>query len=771
MGVISIRSKILVIVLAFLALMGIAFVVYSVFITDNYKQLRREGIEKIVEFETEKVNKKIAEIERGAIHFAISGVLCYDSKSIEIGEESVLEYLFSYPDAEGGGFWFEPYAFDAGVLRLGVYAYYNDALEFYVLDETMYVDDILNIDEYDYHNMSWYLDIIDAVSAPYEVVWTRPYIDDSGSFSLMTTAGAGIYNNDGILVGVSIIDWKIESVVAELMAIKPTDNSFVLLCEPERDYIISNTYGEQGVSSYNSGESLDSLSWDIYADTFVLDGVAYIVFDRVMDNDWSLSVCIPISEMFAEVENQNVRFSIIIIIAVSAMLCTAFLLISGLINKPLKRLTSEVSGIGLGTLDISIDVHSNDELGILAGTFNKMTADLRASIRENALVLAEKERIGAELDVATKIQSSMLPCIFPPFPERDEFEIYASMKPAEEVGGDFYDFFFIDNDTLAVVIADVSDKGVPAALFMVIAKTLIKNNAQSGLSPREVFEIVNNMLCENNDAGMFVTAFLAFLDIPSGRFTYVNAGHNPPLVRIGGRLSWLRTKPSLMLAAMSDTVYTQHEIMLSFGDEFFMYTDGVTEAADVDFDMYGETRLFELVDGLSGLPLEKFISNIQHSIDAFAANMQQSDDITMLALRYNDGGASSESFRVSTTRENIDSVLAFLDKELAKCSDDVRDKVALCADEIFSNISAYAFGSGSGDVVVNVTVDEVVTVVFEDNGIPYNPLNAPSPDLTLPAESRDIGGLGIFIVRNTVDSIFYRRDGDKNILTFVVKIH
>ncbi len=249
----------------------------------------------------------------------------------------------------------------------------------------------------------------------------------------------------------------------------------------------------------------------------------------------------------------------------------------------------------------------------------------------------EKERINAELNVATDIQTSMLPHTFPAFPNRTEFDIYATMLPAKEVGGDFYDFFLLDNNTLAVVIADVSGKGVPAALFMVITKTLIKNNSYYGKSPKEVFETVNNILCENNDMNMFVTVFLGYLDIPSGKFTFANAGHNPPLIRNGNRFDWLKTKPGFFLAGMENMLYKQYEVTLHPSDELFLYTDGVTEAMNHERELFSDPRLLETANNNLDLPLKEFIEKLKGEIDEFADGTEQSDDITMLALRYKGG--------------------------------------------------------------------------------------------------------------------------------------
>jgi sigma-B regulation protein RsbU (phosphoserine phosphatase) len=271
----------------------------------------------------------------------------------------------------------------------------------------------------------------------------------------------------------------------------------------------------------------------------------------------------------------------------------------------------------------------------IAGRAKQLLVDLKETGETALRERAEKERIGAELNVATQIQASMLPCIFPAFPERGEFDIHASMRPAKEVGGDFYDFFLIDENTLAVVIADVSGKGIPAALFMVIAKTLIQNTALSGKRPEVVFGIVNRMLCENNEAGMFVTAFLGYLDLCGGGFTFVNAGHNPPLIKRAGKaFEFLKARPGFVLAGDESTYYIQQEIELNPGDELFLYTDGVTESANPQNELFGDSRLVNTVNIAGRLALPEFMEQVGLEIDAFAGGAGQADDITMLALRY-----------------------------------------------------------------------------------------------------------------------------------------
>jgi sigma-B regulation protein RsbU (phosphoserine phosphatase) len=319
------------------------------------------------------------------------------------------------------------------------------------------------------------------------------------------------------------------------------------------------------------------------------------------------------------------------------------------VTDPIGRLSQSAAGFvsqdSQGELQPIVSVYkTGDEIQTLSDSIEKMTTDMITYISNLTAVTAEKERIGAELSVATQIQASMLPRVFPNesdaggFPKSaSKIELFATMEPAKEVGGDFYDFFFIDDNTLGVVMADVSGKGVPAALFMVVAKTLIKTNALRGLSPRQVFEISNDMLCENNDAGMFVTAFMGYLDISSGKFTFVNAGHNPPLIKKAeGAFEWLRSSVGLVLAGMEGMTYREGEITLEAGDELFLYTDGVTEAHDCDNNLFSDPVLLETANNAKYSTLDEFTAFIKTRIDEFAGEAPQADDITMLMLRVKD---------------------------------------------------------------------------------------------------------------------------------------
>ena len=280
-------------------------------------------------------------------------------------------------------------------------------------------------------------------------------------------------------------------------------------------------------------------------------------------------------------------------------------------------------------------IHTKDEIQDLAQSIHLMENEIISYIDNIKTITAEKERIGAELSIATQIQADMLPRIFPAFPDIREFDIYATMQPAKEVGGDFYDFFLIDDDHLGLVMADVSGKGVPAALFMVIAKTLIKNRSQMGGGPAEILEDVNTQLCEGNDAELFVTVWFAILNIRTGKGLAANAGHeHPALRRADGNFELIVYRHSLAMATIDGMRFREHEFELHPGDTLFVYTDGVTEATNARLELYGTDRMLNALNRNPDAMPEALLHTVRADIDAFVGNEPQFDDITMMSLRY-----------------------------------------------------------------------------------------------------------------------------------------
>lgn len=325
------------------------------------------------------------------------------------------------------------------------------------------------------------------------------------------------------------------------------------------------------------------------------------------------------------------------------------------VTIPLERLayiageyskTEDESGLNTKRIAEECDKYKNvhGEAGKLAAAFGEMAVNIEKYIDNITKITAENERIGTELNVAAQIQADMLPSIFPAFPERDEFDIFASMSPAKEVGGDFYDFFLVDNDRLAMIMADVSGKGVPAALFMVIAKTLIKNRALMGDSPAEVLKNVNEQLCEGNKSELFVTVWLAVIEISTGKGKAANAGHeHPALRRSDGKYELITYRHSPAVAAMEGIRFREHEFELKPGDSLFVYTDGVPEATNTSNELYGTENMLEALNSEPDAKPKKLLENVKKSVDKFAGEAPQFDDLTMLGFTYfGNGGTHNE---------------------------------------------------------------------------------------------------------------------------------
>ena len=335
---------------------------------------------------------------------------------------------------------------------------------------------------------------------------------------------------------------------------------------------------------------------------------------------------------------------------VVAIMFIYYFLFKEMFVRPVERMAAAANDFVLGGREgslsdsiVSLTVRSHDEMGLLCEALKQMDHDIRDYIANLSAVTAEKERIGAELNVATQIQASMLPCIFPAFPERREFDIYAAMDPAKEVGGDFYDFFMVDQTHLAVVMADVSGKGVPAALFMVIGKTLIKDHTLPGRDLGEVFSEVNRLLCEANSEGLFITAFEGVLDLKTGELCYVNAGHEMPFVGRAGGFEAQKIRPGFVLAGMEGVRYRAGSLTLQPGDKLFQYTDGVTEATDAGNNLYGMERLSEALNAHASESPQQICAAVRADIDAFVKDAPQFDDITMLCLEYKQPCEEKES--------------------------------------------------------------------------------------------------------------------------------
>ena len=494
---------------------------------------------------------------------------------------------------------------------------------------------------FDYYQSSWYTSARDAGG----VVFTDTYPDSYGR-GLMISCASPFYDENDRFAGVVCMDILIGDLTSHVIDVDLGEGAYAFLVSGSGDIIASAVMKDADAAFENildASSAVYEASGPIMSGETgaMLSGGVYYAYTPVSSANWKFCVHIPESLVLAPVKamERNIVAAIIAFIVILALIILCVVLMvrrfSRNLTAPLIALGKDVQTISSGDLDYRAEIRSNDEIGDLAKSFNGMAASLKEYIENLTAVTAEKERIGAELDVATHIQKSMLPCIFPAFPDRKEFDVYATMNPAKEVGGDFYDFFMVDDTHLAVVMADVSGKGVPAALFMVIGKTLIKDHTEPGISLGDVFSDVNNMLCDSNSEGLFITAFEGVLDLVTGEFRYVNAGHEPPYIcKQGEGYEAYRIKAGFVLAGMEDLRYREGSLQLSAGDRIFLYTDGVTEATDAENQLYGSERLHRVLnDHLDANP-EALLAAVKADVDHFVGDAPQFDDITMLCMEY-----------------------------------------------------------------------------------------------------------------------------------------
>ena len=400
---------------------------------------------------------------------------------------------------------------------------------------------------------------------------------------------------------------------------------------------------------------------------------------------------------------------------------------------------------------------------------------LKSSMDE---IRKHKDRMQQELNVGRDIQMSMLPVTFPPFPDRTEFFIHALLQPAREVGGDFYDFFFVSDDELCLVLGDVSGKGVPAALFMAVTKTMIKTQAADDSSPASIVTRVNEELSADNPACMFVTLFVAIVNVRSGELRFTNAGHNPPyILRRDGKLDCINQRHGPVIGAVEGVAYREDQIRIGEQDTLLLFTDGVTEAMDTSVQLYSEDRLEELLRKSDNTP-DQLTGAVLHAVEQFATGAEQADDITLLAFRIEQ---APEKINVDELHLVAAIDLAEIDRintEFTQFAEEcglaagVGQKICIVFDDLLNNIISYGF-SDDEDHQINIDISataERLLITVADDGVPFNPFDQVGPDTSLSVEDRDIGGLGVLLVTELMDQSSYQRRRDQNIVTLVMDL-
>jgi len=542
------------------------------------------------------------------------------------------------------------------------------------------LDDSGNPISFPVRERPWYTGAIEA-----DGLYFTDLIQDAFSGKYMITCAIPV-RADGEIIGVVGIDLVLENMTSFAESTMEGTWSYVMNAD---GHLVAGT--ENGVFEQEMADRIDLYASDITGlseiltlakegntglQTLTLEGKEYyIVGAPIPTVGWTILNVID-KEMTQQAEQQmlveydkindtaTARFEadmrsitrqgfLMLGIVVLASLLIAYLATREMV-KPIEKMTKAIrSSQGNGQLfEMQDAFRTNDEIELLAESFAEQSKKTRQYIDEITQVTAEKERIGTELELANTIQSGMIPHVFPPFPDRKEIDLFASMDPAKEVGGDFYDFFLIDNDHLGLVIADVSGKGIPAALFMMASKIILQSVAMLGRSPREILTKTNEAICSNNQAEMFVTAWIGILELSTGKLTAANAGHEYPVIRQpDGTFTLYKDKHGLVLGGMEGMKYTEYELQLRPGSKIFLYTDGVPEATNSSQELFGTKRMLEALNTDPGASSEQLLKNVRAAVDAFVDGAEQFDDLTMLGMEYR---GNAENTNDTTPEENAE---------------------------------------------------------------------------------------------------------------------
>ena len=701
----------------------------------------------------------------------LSKVSAENKKAIENLMQSTVQTM-DYPDSDFGNVWvyvFEPETYTQGNLYMAEDN--GGSLEFKQTE----IEDL-------YASYPWFKD----VPKEEKIFWTEPYVDvEDSTQPLVSTCiipfrfkGAEDFNG---LVAISVHLNKIQKSISQFQFYEKgklllLSQKGLYIVHPDKEIELKKTIYDLGKERnlpqlLEAGKAMlqNHHSGHIsMPDSSVFGESVIFFYTPIPYVNWGMCLVFSQKQFFAPLHSFQAQVFVFMIVVLIAL----FLLISWICHystKPLLDLSKIAEQYGKGDFSAELNgSYSTDEIGVVSKAFHNMRGNLLKLIGEEKKAVAERQKTISELEIAQKIQQSALPADFPVHPN---FEIYASMVAAQKVGGDFYDFFFTDNDHLVILISDVAGKGIPAALYMMNARSLIKTVAQTNCPTADIFTKVNRELCENSHGDFtFLTAFLAKIDIRNGYTEYVCAGHNPPYLYADGEYKEMPVGRSIVLGALENAVYKSENIILRQNNRIFLYTDGVTEAQNSAGEFFGEKRLEKILKKING-SAEETLQKINSEIKKFTGGALQSDDITMLEFIFN--GKDTDVFVIKAELSETDKVLEFVQNDMKKYNVEQtkRSNMMVAVGEAFANVASYAYESGGMVMIESRVDDQYYKWTFKDRGKKFNPLTYGEPDITQPIEERNVGGLGIYMIKHMTDFSKYEYIDGCNIFSFGVKIN
>lgn len=659
------------------------------------------------------------------------------------------------------GHWFSPYSYRVG-----------DSIQ----------SKQLGTEDYEYHDMEWYT-MPKLLKHDY---WSEPYRDVGGGEMTMTTYSHPLYDEKGNFYGVVTADVSLDWLSGMMDSLNYHEKaySFIIgrsgtfITHPAEEYVLNETVFTR--AKKNGDSLLEKIGYEMVdgkSDMRIIKtgsfGRSFIFYQPIQHNGWSMAIVCSSREFFKSAN----RMGLIVVGIILLMLLLLTVILRQAVRRltrPLEHFTRAADEVAQGNLQAELpEVHSKDEMMRLHNSFSMMQQSLARQMEELKAINEQKGRIEGELHVASAIQMGMLPKTFPTYPERDDVQVYGSLVPAKEVGGDLFDFFIRD-EKLFFCIGDVSGKGVPASLVMAVTRSLFRTVSAHESMPDRIVTSMNESMADMNESNMFVTLLVSVLDLPTGRLRYCNAGHDAPLL-IGDSVEELPVESNVPVAIMSGWKFLGQEIQVSVGTTIFLFTDGLTEAEKADHEQFKINRVCEVAKqalACQEKTPKSIIQRMNNAVHQFVGHAEQSDDLTLLAIQYIKQQSAvrlQKSIVLPNDIQEVPQLAAFVDEVCETLGFDatVTMQMNLAIEEAVVNVMNYAYPPGiHGDVSIEAQSNDVrLKFIITDSGAPFDPTVKSDADITLSAEERPIGGLGIYLVRQIMDSINYERVDGRNVLT------
>lgn len=645
-------------------------------------------------------------------------------------------------------------------------------------------------DHYQYFSMDWY-QMPKLLDRP---CWTEPFTDynpEGISSHDMIISYCKPIKEDSVFIGTISVDLSLDWLAKTISAVKPYPNSYSIMIgkggtyfvHPDTDKlffqtIFTPTLVKKDTAVTGLGHAMQAGQEGMRQLKF--DGKeCYVFYKPIADTGWSVGIVCPAGDIF----NGYYRLINAIIGVVFVGLLLMLMIFSGIISKqlePLEELAYQAETIASGNLDEELEESDRtDEIGQLTNSFRHMQQSIVKQMEELKSINEQKGRIEGELKIARDIQMAMLPKIYPPYPERDDIDVFGQLTPAKEVGGDLFDFFIRD-EKLFFCIGDVSGKGVPASLYMVVTRALFRTIAAHESSPEKIISSLNEVTAKDNDSNMFVTMFIGVLDLPTGRMHYCNAGHDAPLLIGNTGAGMLPVDSNLPVGVMDGWKFSLQETLVDPDTSIFLYTDGLTEAENIDHAQFEMSRLKEEARKIQQERVfapNKIISHMTDAVHAFVGEADQSDDLTMLAIQYtkhDEAIVYQHTLTLTNDLQRVPRLNSFIDEVCEANGFDMATtmQINLAIEEAVVNVMNYAYPAGTkGDITIEAKSNGTeMFFIISDTGKPFDPTAKPEVDITLSAEDRSIGGLGIHLIRQIMSHINYERVEGHNVLTLMKKL-